>query len=216
MSSRIENIIVRARDTLSDLQGDRWDDDRLIRLISEAQELIAIDAELVKKTYTGTVVSGTAEYTTPSDCAIVTRLSINSTRVPVKTFEYLDEKEIEWEADTSESVDMVLFDKTDPDKFILYPIPTDPTYTSYKLYYIAIPVEVTKLTDSLVVPKFFDKAIKHYIVGMCFRDDQDTQNRAIGADELSLYNLEFRKAARLGGLNFNNTSTLATVYRGFE
>lgn len=49
-------------------------------------------------------------------------------------------------------------------------------------------------TETLSIDDNWDKAIKHYVVGMCLRDDQDTQNRAIGNDELLHYANELKSA----------------------
>jgi hypothetical protein len=213
MATRIDDILIGARDSLADPQGIRWTDERLLRLINEAQETIALDARLLRKTSEGTIVSGTPEYTVPLDCAVVLRLSINAERVPELTYEDL---EGEWEDTTSAYVEGVIFDKSNADKFRLYPIPASPVYTTYKLYYQAVPTKVSKITDSLEIPKVFDKALKHYTIGMALRDDQDTQSRATGNEELQLYTIELSKAMRLSGVNFSKNSSRTTQYRGFE
>lgn len=216
MATRIDEILIKVRDVLSDPQGDRWSDERLIRAIDEAQKDIALKAKLFKGSATGTIVSGTSEYSTPSDCATVLRVSVNNERVLETTFDELDDTKGAWENDTGALVQSVVFDKTNADKFLFYPIPTDPTYTSYSIRYLKIPTTVSKTSDSLGIPQVFDKAIKHFVVGSALRDDIDTQSRSTGSEELSLYAVELREAMSLSGINFSKNAFRTTQYRGFE
>jgi len=216
MATRIDNILINARDSLSDPQGDRWTDQRLLRLINEAQETIALKGRLLRTSTTGTIVSGTATYTAPSDCATVLRIVINNQRIDELTHEELDDTEGAWEDDTGTDVAGVVFDKSNADKFLFYPIPTNPTYTSYKIQYLKVPAEISKTSDNLEIPKIFDKAIKHFVVGSALRDDQDTQSRTVGNEELSLYAVELNEAMKLSGINFSKNAFRSTQYRGFE
>jgi len=214
--SRIDDIVEQVRDSLADPQGDRWDDFQLLRFINEAQKKVAIKAKLIRKTTTGTIVSGTAECTAPTDCYLITRLSINNEKVPTLTYEELDNDEDAWEDDTGATVEGVVFDESDAVKFSFYPIPTDPTYIEYKLRYVAYPTTLVKLSDSLEISQLFDEALKHYTVATAWRLDQDTQSKANAIDEFALFNTELVEAIKLNSLNGNTNSTRTTTYRGFE
>lgn len=56
-----------------------------------------------------------------------------------------------------------------------------------KFYYIRRHAKITALTDTLYIDELLDNPFAHYIAGMAFRDNQDTQNRALGTEELKLY-----------------------------
>ena len=57
------------------------------------------------------------------------------------------------------------------------------------------PPPITTVSDTnLLVPDYCDTALKHYIVGMCLRDDLDAQNRSFGIEELKLFDVEYTAA----------------------
>lgn len=65
MATRLEEIITRARDTLSDPNGERWSDARLIRLADDAQKLIAKHAKSLRSKVDVPLAALTAEYALP-------------------------------------------------------------------------------------------------------------------------------------------------------
>ena len=56
--SRISSIIIRTRDTLADPEGDRWSDERLLRLIDEAQKDICRRAKLLRTKKNIPIING--------------------------------------------------------------------------------------------------------------------------------------------------------------
>jgi hypothetical protein len=56
-----------------------------------------------------------------------------------------------------------------------------------KVYYVRKQPKVTQLTDVLYVSNVAEEPLAHYVAGRALRDNQDTQNRAIGNEELTLY-----------------------------
>ena len=72
--NRIENIILRVRDTLADHNGDRWPTDRLIRLIDEAQKDICRKAKLLRKKATLSVYDNQGTYKLPDDAMLLDRI----------------------------------------------------------------------------------------------------------------------------------------------
>lgn len=57
-----------------------------------------------------------------------------------------------------------------------------------KFYYIRKHAKITALTDVLYIDDLIEQPLKHYITGMALRDNLDAQNRAMGNEELTLYN----------------------------
>lgn len=55
------------------------------------------------------------------------------------------------------------------------------------VYYLKKPAEVNSIGDVLEIDSVTDVALKHYVVGMCLRDDKDAQNRSMGNEELQLF-----------------------------
>ena len=87
-------------------------------------------------------------------------------------------------------------------------------------YYNRRPIEVNAIdtTESyLEIHDIYDKAIKHYVIGMAWRDDQDTQNRALGKEELGFYAMEFVEAKSNSSSDNLGASQQATTYNnGFR
>lgn len=65
--SRVEDILVRVRDTIGDTGKTRWDDNSLLRRLNEGQYDIGKKAELFKKTAAIQLVKGQFLYTMPDD-----------------------------------------------------------------------------------------------------------------------------------------------------
>ena len=81
-----------------------------------------------------------------------------------------------------------------------------------KIYYRAKPTTITSINDSLEIDDKWDAAIKHYVVGMALHDDQDTQNRAVSADEIGLYGVEFGEAKQISAQDSASRSEHRTSY----
>ena len=84
-----------------------------------------------------------------------------------------------------------------------------------KLYYIAKPATVFKLTDTLdtVVESSMINALVKYIVGTALRDNIDANDRQMGNEDLMLY--QNQKTSLLQNKSINETSVvLETKYNG--
>ena len=56
-----------------------------------------------------------------------------------------------------------------------------------KFYYIRRHAKVTDINTDLNIDELLEQPLVHYIVGMALRDNQDTQSRAMAAEELQIY-----------------------------
>lgn len=65
MATRLEEILLRVRDSLSDPDKDRWTDARLLRLADDAQKLIAKHANLLRTKVNVPLAALVAEYSLP-------------------------------------------------------------------------------------------------------------------------------------------------------
>lgn len=131
--SRIDNILLRARDTLSDPAGKRWDDDRLLRLIDEGQKEIVRSGKLLRAKIDIPISKDVAVYALPSDCYKAIRILYEGTVIPLTSHEELDTIEelrsfgAGWESATSDTVQKIVFDKLNTKQFKAYPIPSEDT-----------------------------------------------------------------------------------------
>lgn len=81
------------------------------------------------------------------------------------------------------------------------------------MYYIKKPTEVTTIDDELPFDSSWDNAIKYYVCGHTLRDDKDTQNRAMGNEELQLYTDELKEAKDSSAEDSTTANQYETNYR---
>ena len=100
----------------------------------------------------------------------------------------------------------------------LFGVVSDITTSDEQLivYYIQQPKDIVNRDSILVVDPIFDPMLKYFIVGKALRDDMDTQNRAVGNEELQLYERDLQQAIRDDALDFtrNDNKQLVTPYYG--
>lgn len=210
-TTRLDNILRKARHTLTDSQGDRYDNALLLDHLDTAQKQIAFDATLLSTTVSGTIVDGTDLYDWPADAALFLRLSIGGAKVVKSDFAAMDSLGT-WELATSALVSKVLLDKVIPYQFQLYPIPTNPTVTTYTLRYSRIPATITRLTDAIEIPLIFDLVLVDYIIFLALHSDQDTANRTKAAEYLTLYGAKMAQLRSATSVSFTDGSNLSTTY----
>mgnify|MGYP003633362349 FL=1 len=152
MSTRIETILLRARDTLADPTGERWSEPRLLRLVEEGQQDIAKHTKILKAQIDIPLAVGQAVYTLPSDLWLITRAAFDDCIIPLhshaqmdelirnhqinnqddyrqrRSYGYLGTSDIEgitscWETDTGSAVEALIYDRRNIDEIRVYPIP---------------------------------------------------------------------------------------------
>lgn len=312
VSTRIVNILTRVRDTLADPNKERWSDERLLRLLDEAQQDVAKQSQLLKGTYDLSLVIGQAEYSLPEDLWLITRATFDDYEIPLRSYDNMDEqakkdtlsrsgrlgvertrgysvnldsayRRANWEVSEGSNIEALIFDNRNMQNIRVYPIPDSsiaesaytfenagtPEYagdellgvstsiTDYslssiygvitslyepsieneifdsvygvvtgitesevvvKIWYIKTPEALTTLADNLELPRMFDVALKHYVVGHALRDDLETQYREMGAESLNLYERELgiAKATNRTDGTRNATNHSSTYRGGFE
>ena len=309
MPSRIEDILTRARDTLADPGKDRWTDERLLRLVDEAQEDIAKQTKLLKGTYDLSLVIGQAEYSLPDDLWLIVRATFDDYEIPLKSYDNMGEQarkttlsrpsqygvertsgysvnldssysRYNWEVEEGSTIEALIFDNRNIQSIRVYPIPSasiaessytfenagtveyvgdellgvSTSITDYsansiygvitslyepaianeifnsvygvvtgvtesevvvKIWYIKTPAALTTVTDELELPRMFDVAIKHYVIGHALRDDIDTQYREMGAESIAWYERELKIARDTSSTNATkNAVNHSSTYRG--
>lgn len=125
MATRLEEILVRVRDTLSDPNAERWADPRLIRLADDAQKSLVLHANYLRTKVTLPLLAAQAEYTLDSNIHKLTRvLNENSDAIPLLSHEQADrEYGARWELDVGSPVQAIIYDKLNSNVFKVYPIP---------------------------------------------------------------------------------------------
>lgn len=149
MATRIEEILIRCRDSLADEDKSRWSGNRLLRLVDEAQKKIATKAQLLRKTTTVSILANINEYQLPSDAFLITRV-VNEAGAKIEVKSHADMDDLMsnillhdplsnsyrrssntqmvdaiWENDIGSSVEYIVFDNQAPGSFKTYPIVSD-------------------------------------------------------------------------------------------
>jgi uncharacterized protein DUF6682 len=129
MATRLEEIIVRIRDTLSDPNSERWTDAQLIRLIDEGQKTVAKHAGFIRSKITVPIVAGVADYTLPEQVYAITRVMSELTaKLPLVSHDEADfHYGATWELTEGATLLAVIYDKLQANNIKLYPIPTQVT-----------------------------------------------------------------------------------------
>jgi len=123
--STVQTIITRVRDTLADPNGDRWDDDRLLRLVDEAQKDICRRAKLLRTKAEVGIYDNQGTYILPDDMLLLDRILLNGELLPLKSHGDLDKTYGDnWEEATGTPI-CAIYDKQNRQRIKLYPIPTD-------------------------------------------------------------------------------------------
>lgn len=120
--SRVENILLRVRDTLGDHAKSRWDDELLIRLLNEAQIDICRRAKLLRSQVSQIITDGVSEYEMPEDFLLLDKVDINKVRIPLIGHTELDKNYPKWTTKSGE-VKFIVYDKQTRGKIRLFPTP---------------------------------------------------------------------------------------------
>lgn len=125
MTTRVADIITRARDTLADPKKERWSDDRLLRLLDEAQKDFARQTSLLKGYANIPVIPYTSTYSLPEDCWLVTRAHYAERHLQLLSHEAMDERDENWYTRVGSTIEALVFDKRNDSVIRCYPIPDD-------------------------------------------------------------------------------------------
>lgn len=81
-----------------------------------------------------------------------------------------------------------------------------------KVFYVRKHPKVTDLTDTLYVSSVAEEPLAHFITGRALRDNQDTQNRTLGNEEINLYKQQLSEYSMEKAKNFSQAQ-FAVPYR---
>lgn len=59
----------------------------------------------------------------------------------------------------------------------------------FKVFHVRRHADVTDMNDDLYIDDLCKQPLHHYVAGRALRDNQDTQNREMGSEELNLYSV---------------------------
>ena len=121
--SKVKKLITTIRDTLNDPEGDRWNNDRLIRAINEAILDINLKARVGRSKSIFNLTGGVHTYRLDTTIQILTRCTANGVAIPFKSHAEMDAISETWESDTGESLQYIIYDKLNRGEIRVYPTP---------------------------------------------------------------------------------------------
>lgn len=143
--NRVRNILLRVRDTLGDHNQQRWSDERLLRILDEAQQDVCRRAKLLRTRINYVITDGVAEYKMPDDFLLLDKVNVNNVRVGLIGHTELDRSVSGWLEHTGKTK-YIVYDKQERGKIRIYPIPDFdnsskfipvPAYQSYRYGFIS-------------------------------------------------------------------------------
>ena len=218
------DVILRARDTLADPSGSRWDDTRLLRLLDEAQKVICLKSRLLRTSVDVIVHDKQSNYNLPSDLSLLTGIRYNDKPLEITTRDKLDYKlGYTWSSLTGTPEYAITAD-TNKGTITLVPTPsfTEPTEFDpltanlITVFYIRKPSTITTLQDQLELDEDYKAMLVKYICGFSLRDDMDTQNRAFGNEELKLFDNWLKSIEADVAKDFTANISYTTEYRSMS
>ena len=122
--SRIEDILVKVRDTLNDADADRWSDKVLLRLLYDGCCDIAAQANVLRDIAYVQIRKGRYVYTLPSDLLVVKAVVYKGKELPIKSTDWLAQQATHWRKDTTtQEITHIVYDKLDNLELQVYPRP---------------------------------------------------------------------------------------------
>ena len=228
MSERELKIIADARITLNDNGSTpRWSTERLIELLSDAQELMCKGIPLITLRATINTYSGVSEYTLPLGSVKLLRASSEGSALNITSYDEIERENIDWEDEVSSAYSSIVVNTLSQKVIRPYPKLADGVNKPIKVVYQSVPNRLgwdDTLGDTeyeLVISDMWDIGLKQYVIGMAFVDYGDESSLMRSQVAMGLYNSEYSRALKLAKSSFSKRSRttgyqapVASNYRG--
>lgn len=145
---RIPELLLNIRDVLADPKEERWTNDRLIRLINEAQKALARRFDLLRGEISIQMDINQVIYKLPEDCWAITRCDFDRRRLDLKTYYEMDAQDPDWQLVTGSRLEAIVYDQRNVQEIRVYPTPND----SFAIDYYSITPEQGVTTEFEGVP----------------------------------------------------------------
>ena len=167
----VSNLVDRTRDYLRDTSSDssrqRFTNTVLIRFFQDCQEDIINRTWMMEGRTNVSLVSGTREYSLPSDYLKPTRVRFNNKALKEVTIEgFLDDEGRDWTVVTGTPTVYYIRRSTLP--YIgFYPAPNFSSGSTVEIDYVRAPVELTAIGDTPFTANSTDLQLYHRVLPYC-------------------------------------------------
>ncbi len=120
-----KDIIKSARYTLSDTSMTRWTDERLLNLVNECLDDIALNTVLFNDAIFLGISDNVVDYDLSTYLTKITRVEFLDQEVTFKSFQEMDAKDKDWQLHTGNCPKYIVYSKQRPGQFKIYPIVTN-------------------------------------------------------------------------------------------
>lgn len=219
--STVQNLVNRVRLVLSDPEATRWTDTQLVSIIDEAQKDICRKTKVLRESKTILAHPHQATYTLPEEVHTLTRASYEGYKLTFMSYKSMDAISNSWELSEGEPK-FVIQDLSIRQLIRLNPIPVfeEPnpfnaaTAPAIDIHYIKKPNTLSELTDTLELEDLYDNLIEYYVTGKLLRVDNDTQNRAFGNEQFTMYSNSLLQVFESASRDFvDDTTVYKSNYR---
>jgi hypothetical protein len=215
MTTRIEKILASARNTLSDPNGERWNNERLLSLLDEAQKYLVNHTGALKKIVNIIAIDGVYKYSLPDDIITYNRVEYDRKELVLKDIEKVPKVGLD-----KGIPEICVFDKLNRQNLMIYPTPKiDKNDT--KDYYISVfytyqPKDVDSVNSTLEISKTYDTAMRFYVVYQALLDNQDTLSMNIASEFKNLFAGELQRLSRDSSKDYISEGNYTKYFKGFE
>lgn len=177
MTLNVQDVANRVKRTFGDDAGVQVTDDDIFRWINDAQLQISIEnEELLETIGTADIVSGTADYSVPSNMNTLRSLMYNNFRLKSLSFTEFDEYIDGFKAPASQNI----YGAGTPQVFMvfagkitLFPTPNQNITAGLKIYYSSHPASIGNFADALTVPDRYHNAVVDYCLQQAYEMDEN-------------------------------------------
>lgn len=175
----VQDVADRVKRTFGDEGATQVTDDDIVNWVNDAQLQISVDnEELLETTATSDIVSGQADYTSPTNVNILRSLMYNNFRLRSLSFAEFNEYIDGFKATASQGG----FGNGTPEVFMVYggtitlfPTPNTSITGGLRIYYSRHPATITTLADSLSVPTRYHNSIVEFCLKQAYEMDENLE-----------------------------------------
>ena len=170
MSILVSDVITGARDRLNESSTTFFTEAVMIKAVDQAQRFAVWNNTPLEEVSTSTIDTSAddpEQYTIPTDCLNIIRITLDGIDLFRTTFQQIKDNQID--TDTSSGQPTHFWEWKDV--LNLYPVPQTNGQT-LKIWYYQNCAKITAIDDTLEVPDYYEDALIPYVMYICLLRDR--------------------------------------------
>lgn len=148
--TRVQSILVRARDALADQDNQKWSDEQLLRLLDEGQKDLCRRAKLLRSSVSFNVKRGQRKFYMPEDFLLLDSAYYEDKPLSLKGHYEIEKANFKW-TEKLGTPHAIVYDKQNRGELILYPAPEDTGYFVFRPQPVWVTDSRTRLANEFGV-----------------------------------------------------------------